>query len=347
MQKIKILLLHIAKTFGLFLLARKLTNSGLRIVCYHGFSRLDEHLFRPKLFISPATFKKHLLCISKMGFGVVSLDDAVIKLQSNTLAPNTLVFTVDDGWQGVEDIAEPIFKEFGFDWTLYLTSYYSAKQTPVYNMLIQYLCWKAEYKIYDFSIFGPLFSPVAQEKCDSNFNVVVNVLVDEIERLETSNEKDAFARTLSSVLKIDYDAIESARLFHLISAASAKNLASKGVHIELHTHRHSLGDMSEAVLRKEISDNKSFISAACSNVPRHFCYPSGEYTQDHLVWLASLDVVSATTCHSGANYKGADVMELSRILDGENLTQIELEAELSGFKDLFRSAAKRHSVASE
>ena len=296
--------------------------------------------------MSPAIFKKHLSCISKMGFDVISLDDATTKLKSNTLPPNSLVFTVDDGWQGVEDIAEPVFKKFGFNWTLYLTSYYSEKQTPVYNMLIQYLCWKAEYKTYDFSTFGPLFNSSTQEKSDSNFNGVVNIFLNSIERLETANEKDVFARTVASVFGIDYDAIDNARLFHLISATSAKNLDSKGVHIELHTHRHSLGDMSEAVLRKEIVENKTFISDACSRVPRHFCYPSGEYTQDHLLWLASLNVVSATTCHSGANYQGANVMELSRILDGENLTLIELEAELSGFKDLFRGASKRRLVAS-
>lgn len=345
MQKLKILLLHIAKICGLFVLARKLTNSGLRIVCYHGFSRLDEHLFRPNLFMSPTKFKKHLACISKMGFDVVSLDDAVTKLKANSLAPNTLVFTVDDGWQGVGDIAEPIFRKFGFDWTLYLTSYYSAKQTPVYNMLVQYLCWKAEYKTYDFSTLGPVLNPIIQTKSDSNFNSVSNVLVDRIEKLENSGQKDAFARCLANVLKIDYDVIERSRLFHLISAESANKLDSKGVHIELHTHRHSLGDMSESVLRKEIADNIRFISDACSNVPRHFCYPSGEYTQNHLSWLTSMDVASATTCHSGANYKSANVMELSRILDGENLTQIELEAELSGFKDLFRGAMRRHLIA--
>ena len=79
-----------------------------------------------------------------MGFSVISLDKAVSMLESDVVPENSIVITVDDGWRGVESIAWPLLKEYKFDWTLYLTTYYAEKQTQVMNVAIQYLCWKTE-----------------------------------------------------------------------------------------------------------------------------------------------------------------------------------------------------------
>lgn len=43
----KLSALRTMKALGLFALSRRLTKHKLRILCYHGISVADEHLFRP------------------------------------------------------------------------------------------------------------------------------------------------------------------------------------------------------------------------------------------------------------------------------------------------------------
>ena len=50
----------IAKGCKLFTLSCQLTRHYLRILCFHGFSFADEHLFRPKLFQTPELFEQRM-----------------------------------------------------------------------------------------------------------------------------------------------------------------------------------------------------------------------------------------------------------------------------------------------
>ena len=46
---------------------------------------------------------------------------------------------------------------------------------------------------------------------------------------------------------------------------------------------------------------------------------------------------TATTCEPGLNSPSTPRLSLHRFLDGEDITQIEFEAEVSGFTELLRS----------
>jgi hypothetical protein len=54
-----------------------------------------------------------------------------------------------------------------------------------------------------------------------------------------------------------------------------------------------------------------------------------------------LNIVSATTTRRGLNFASTPSLGLLRLLDGEELTQLEFEAELSGFADLARRSVQR------
>ena len=126
------------------------------------------------------------------------------------------------------------------------------------------------------------------------------------------------------------------KLFYFIDLETVKKMHEAGVDIQLHTHRHTLGGGNESIILREISDNRTMIKKVCSHTPIHFCYPSGYYTEEHLHCLREADVISATTCKSGLNHIDTPMLELNRFLDGEDITEIEFEAELSGFKELLR-----------
>ncbi len=68
----------------------------------------------------------------------------------------------------------------------------------------------------------------------------------------------------------------------------------------------------------------------------HFCYPSGVYDKTTWPWLDRLGIKSATTVEQGLNFPKAPQLGLKRLLDGQEVQQIEFEAELCGFIEVTR-----------
>ncbi|WP_138378769.1 polysaccharide deacetylase family protein [Luteithermobacter gelatinilyticus] len=271
-----------------------------------------------------------------MGFSVLKLDDAVKLMQEDRLPPHSLVLTVDDGWQGVENIAWPLLRQYGFDWTLYVTTYYVEKQLPVNNILLLYLFWKTTRQKVDFSDFtGKLpqdfvaYPHVVSED-------LVSRLVRYADSLPTAVDRQAFVNYVAIKLGLDPKNIEQKRLFYLIDQQVLYDMHRSGVDIQLHTHRHNLGGVCRETMFRELRDNRDSIAKICSHRPTHFCYPSGFYKKEHLEWLSDWGMASATTCKAGLNYPHTNPLELNRFLDGENISEIEFEAELSGFAEVLR-----------
>jgi hypothetical protein len=99
-------------------------------------------------------------------------------------------------------------------------------------------------------------------------------------------------------------------------------------------------DDPEAI-REEISRNREIITELCGNIPHHFCYPSGNWKKSHLNVLSELQIQSATTCDVGENRRTTHPLILSRFLDRDDLSDLEFEAEISGFKPLLRRVTRR------
>jgi peptidoglycan/xylan/chitin deacetylase (PgdA/CDA1 family) len=335
-HKLKIIVLYIAKYLGLFAISKKITSHGLRILCYHGFSLADEDVFRPKLFITGALFARRLAKISDMGFSVIGLDKAVDMIKTGTKFSNSIVLTIDDGWQGVGNIAWPLLKQHGYDWTLYLTTYYAEKQTQVMNVAIQYLCWKSEKQEIDLSLTSDFFKQYKVLQGLKDLSTIEKALQEIGNELSTHEERQDFLRRIACAFNLAQDEFEKNRLFYLLDMPTIKHMHEDGVDIQLHTHRHDIGVDNIKTLTMEITENRQSIQSVCDHQIKHFCYPSGFYTQKHIDWLPELGVVSATTCKPGLNYSTTPLLELGRFLDGANISDIEFEAELSGFSELLR-----------
>src|SRR6185436_11655546 len=99
-----------------------------------------------------------------------------------------------------------------------------------------------------------------------------------------------------------------------MSAREISELASQGVDIQLHTHRHRTPRERELFLR-EIEDNRKSIRNFTGKAASHFCYPSGDYDPAFLPWLKEAGVVSATTCETGLASRQCDPLLLPRMLD--------------------------------
>jgi len=330
---------------GLFRLSSLAFNGRLHILCYHGFQVRDECRFRPMLFISRETFAARLNHIRSAGFVVLPLGAAIDRLKAGTLPKRAVAITIDDGFASTFSVAAPLLHEFGFPATVYVTTYYVEKGTPVFRLAMQYVFWKAG--------APPLtrLAALAQSKgwpkpaAAATADEYMWALIEHGEALGSEPERQAMIADVATTLGIDARTITAERLVSLLSPEELRTLAAQGFDIQLHTHTHRFPRDDDARARAEIQENRSRLESLTGRQALHFCYPSGIYSTSQWPLLNALGVSSATTCLSGSNTPTTPLYELRRFLDSEDVRPIEFRAELAGINEFLRMLKGRRGTA--
>ncbi|WP_163834597.1 polysaccharide deacetylase family protein [Spartinivicinus ruber] len=336
--------LHTLKRLGAFQLTKPFAKNKLLILCYHAFELRDECLFRPALFQKQTTFRKRLELLLSAGYRVLPLDDAINLLQNNQLKGLNAVITIDDGFQSVYQLAYPVLKTFNLPATVYVTSYFQTKQTPVFELAVQYMFWRSKRSSFNLTNIKTLLS-------DNTINLSTHPreLMHQLIKLGNQSEHNEFRETLAEaigfMLDENYQSIRDEKLFTLMTDNQLTNTLNGLIDLQLHTHRHRLPLSKEGTIR-EINDNRESLTKLNAGHLNHFCYPSGEWDRQHWSWLQQAGIASATTCKPGFVNGRSQLLALDRILDGENLAAIQFEAELYGVGELARKIKKlaNHSI---
>lgn len=326
---------RLCKSLGLFAVARRITRHELRILAYHGSALDDDADFRPQLFMDATLFKARLEYLRCQGFPVLNLDDAVQLLRRNSLPPCATVVTIDDGFFSTWKLAVPMLVQLGLPATIYLTSYYSVHETPVFRLVVQYMFWKTRVASLLLSDIGvPNGHPVTIDG-PSTAEETAWTVIEYGETALAEDERVELCKNLGVILDVDYEDIVRKRLFSLMTVNEVRAASEQGIEIQLHTHRHRL-PIDPNLLRREIDDNRRVVEPIVGRAVKHFCYPSGIHDPSHLGPLRELGVTSATTCEVGLNPPATDPLLLNRFLDGNTISWLEFEAEMSGFAELLR-----------
>lgn len=331
LKKIKQATLHSLKTAGVSAAVHqsRWRRQRLLILAYHGISLDDEHAWNPGQYISADLFSVRLRSLKKSGCAVLPLGEALERLHANDLPPKSVAITFDDGTYDFAERAFPFLKEFNFPVTLYLTTFYSEFNRPVFDLMCAYLLWKGRSQKLDLK---PIIGKNLQaDLMDGDAQAVAMREIHEFTREQklSAEGKDALIESLARHLSVDYQDLLARRVMHNLTPAEVKQLSNEGVDVQLHTHRHRTPKDRDLFLR-EIADNRKSIVAMTGKAANHFCYPSGKYNAAFLPWLHEAGIVSATTCESGFATQTANPLLLPRVLDAGTLSQIEFEGWLTG-----------------
>ena len=334
-MKPKIVFLHACRALGLFRLARLVTRKNLRILCYHGFSLDDEHEFRNMLFITEATFRQRLRYLRDQGFVVLPLAEALERLARNDLPADACAVTIDDGFFSTKQVAHPLLSEFGFPYTVYVTTYYCEHNSPIFRLAVQYVLWKSGGKKVDLEALGvPRIEPRIQRD-GSLIPGDAGAIIDHGERNLDEDGRIDLTEHLAAQLGVDYAALRDSRRMSLMTPAEVREIAELGVDIQLHTHTHRIPE-DPALATWEIKRNAESLAELSPRPLEHFCYPSGRWSEKHFPVLEALGVRSATTTDRGLADRADGRYQIPRLLDREAITQISFESEVSGFGDFLR-----------
>jgi peptidoglycan/xylan/chitin deacetylase (PgdA/CDA1 family) len=331
LKKFKQAALQSLKTTGVSTLVHnsRWRRQRLLILAYHGISLSDEHIWNGSQFISADTFRSRLQLLKKSKCAVLPLDQALERLYASDLPDRAVAITFDDGTSDFARKAFPLLKEFDLPATLYLTTFYTNYQRPVFDLMCSYLLWKGRNATLDLKKFTghdlrtELIHNDAREAALSQIHLFAR------EHKLSADEKDALAASLAAELGVDYAELLEQRVMHNLSVEEVRQLARDGVDIELHTHRHRT-PMDRQLFLRELEDNRKAIQEMTGRRASHFCYPTGRYDLAFLPWLREMGVKSATTCESGFASLSSDQLLLPRFLDSQSLSSIEFESWLTG-----------------
>jgi peptidoglycan/xylan/chitin deacetylase (PgdA/CDA1 family) len=333
LRSLKLSFLRIAKGLGFnsVLLDSASRRRRLLILCYHGISLDDEHEWGPALYLTPALFRERMEALRRMDCAVLPFGDALRRLYAGNLPPRAVTITFDDGGYDLYKVAWPILREYGFPATLYLTTYYTAFNRPVFDVMLSYLLWKARGRSLSWPEF--LKAPVRLDE-PGREEVRSRVFAQVRERSLSAAQKDGVLGGLAHNLGIDYEALCAMRILHLMTPSEIRELAADGLDVQLHTHRHRVS-LQRGLFLKEIEDNRRSISAMSPRPAVHFCYPCGFHLPEFVEYLRSAGVESATTSETGLAGPHSNPYLLPRLLDTSTLTPLEFAAWLSGLARFF------------
>jgi peptidoglycan/xylan/chitin deacetylase (PgdA/CDA1 family) len=301
----------------------------LLILAYHGIALSDEHLFNGSQFISAELFRDRLELLRKSKCAVLPLDEAVARLYADDLPDRAVAITFDDGLSDFHRRAFPLIKESGFPVTLYLTTFYSYYQRPVFDLMCSYLLWKGRSNVLDLRKLTGQDLRTDLRGLDAREAALAQIHAFARGQKLSADEKDKFAASLAAHLEVDYQSLLAQRTMHNLTSDEVVKLAAGGIDVQLHTHRHRTPKDRQLFLR-EIEDNRKSIQEMTDRNPTHFCYPSGDYDLTFLPWLREAGIISATTCETGFASRSSNKLLLPRLLDNATMSPIEFESWLTG-----------------
>ncbi|MFZ0759734.1 MAG: polysaccharide deacetylase family protein [Candidatus Sulfotelmatobacter sp.] len=345
-QILKRTTLQLLRRTGVFRLVRDSAwrKHRLLILCYHGISPEDEHLWRPGLYLEASRLEQRLALLRQDQYNVLRLGEALRLLRAKELPPRSVAITFDDGTYDFFRLGYPLLRRFGFPVTVYQTTYYSDRQVPVFSLICSYLLWKRRGTLLDKGANLGLKPPL-DLRSEANRHAIVEKLMENCDRDRLDSwQKNEVAARLADLLDIDYAEVLSKRTLQLMNAEEIAQLAREGVDFQLHTHRHRM-PKDKFLFQKEIRDNRESLQKRVPEEMVHFCYPGGVHSREFLPWLAEENIVSATTCDVGLAGPHANPLLLPRMVETNGRTALEFEAWLTGVADLLavhRTSAQRY-----
>jgi peptidoglycan/xylan/chitin deacetylase (PgdA/CDA1 family) len=321
----------------------------LLILCYHSISIDDEHEWSGTYSMSPAVLESRFRMLRDGGYNVLPLDEAIRRLYERTLPPRSVALTFDDGMFDFHARALPLLKQFGFPATVYLTTFYSEYQKPIFGLFCSYVLWRARARMPQ-----PDTRPIVGRQSAWDLSTeggrrrahrdIMDFVVRERLKLP---ERIALAERLTGLLGDDYEALLAKRVLTVMTPDEAAEVARDGVDLQLHTHRHRTPN-DHALFLREITDNRRRIDPLRAGVARHFCYPSGVYRPEFLPWLREAGVQTATTCDPGLASSKTEPLMLPRLVDTSNLSALDVEGWMTGMSAFFMPRkARAHAQAAD
>jgi peptidoglycan/xylan/chitin deacetylase (PgdA/CDA1 family) len=289
------------------------------ILGYHGFVESPVHglLGHSGKHLGAGLFRRQLAYL-KRAHRILRLDELLWHCRTRTpLPPGSVVLTIDDGYRSVHSLAFPLLKEFGVPATVFLTTDFIERGTPLWTDRLDY-CLEA--------------APAARVTIDAEEEELAIDLTTAAARIAAARRLHArLARRPPDAQIAATVALEAATGCALANAKRpppfvtplswpevADMRASGLVSIGSHTESHAiLSRCSPTRRRHELEGSRAVLEARLGERCELFCYPNGtrdDYDDATMRLLRELGFACGVTTVAGANAVTCDPFELRRFV---------------------------------
>lgn len=275
---------------------------NVTILMYHRISDTDD---ANGLSIGSEFFEQQLKYLKKM-YSIISLDEAVSRLENGNLNRNYIVLTFDDGFQDNYSAAYPLLQKYEAPATVFIAC--NAIETGIYH-------------------WTELDEAILRLTCDT---IDLSSLGLNCLPVHSMEDKWSAIKLLHSTLKSVNNSMIRDVIVHLTNISSSKierimmtwdqvkELSNSSlVAIASHTVTHPiLTKISLAQAIDEIHTSKGLIEGQIGKPVHFFSYPNGgcnDFNDETVDIVKTAGYRAACTTISGANRKGVDLFRLRRI----------------------------------
>lgn len=316
--------------FGGFAPFRWANRGSLCVLMYHRFSRNEEG---DK--ISADEFTAHLDYLSRHA-NVLSLSETIETLKNgDSLPPNAVVITIDDGYADSFDIAFPLLRKFQIPATVYAVTNFLDGKCWLWTDLMRFVLSETTLENVRIEFAG-------DDKIEAKLNGKQSRL-QTASRINTrlkkmSNEsKDSKIEEIAHILKVEIPATPTGD-FAAVSWEQAREMDAGSVQIESHTVTHPiLTNIAQNELDDELRESKKRLETKLNKEVKHFCYPNGNLNETVRKSVENAGYESAVTTAYGFVETGASRFLLNRI---DAPPKIESFAQSASGFDVLRSRLK-------
>src|SRR5262249_17313916 len=235
------------------------------------------------------TFERRMRILEKLRIPVISLEEAVLKFKSGAIGSAETVITMDDGWASNLSIALPILEKHNYPSCIYATTEHLTAGTEVFNVALSYMVRRSGRESLTLHGFHPQLDATYHFGKDPE--AAIRALIIAAEKAYSLAERQKLIHPIARVLGLDPAEVLNDGRVRLLTRDEFRELSRRGVDIQLHTHRHQLPDGDFNTMADEINTNSDALRTLVGKTPRHFCYPSGEYSERHPEWLRKLGIL--------------------------------------------------------
>lgn len=252
----------------------------------------------------------------------------------------TTVITIDDGWHSTYRYALPVLQQLNIPATIFISTYYMQNRIPDTQTLFEYALWCTTATALELTGWPPaargpwdLADKAGRQRALSNLVAYVDGF--------PAERRSILAREVVNALGLDWDKIDQSKMFYVMDPNEVRAASAAGMDVQLHTHHHRLPFDDRNATEREIEDNRRALSPLVKGPLAHLAYPKGDYHPRQFGWLSAVAIMTASTCRPGLNYVDTHRLELRRFLDGEDVSDLEFEAELTGMTEIIRRVVRR------
>ncbi len=194
-------------------------NRTPRVIYYHGIENKIIDPYIQAVHINKNSFKKHLLFIKKK-YEVISINEFYERFKNNSLKGKEIVITFDDGYRNNLTVAAPILQEFGFPFTVFLsTGLIEDNNLRFPTFLIRSIVLEAKTNKITIQSLGKEFDlgdiqhrkNVAQELiriAKTAKNSQVNILLEELKNNISKSEFEEISEKFASDQAMNWDEVK-------------------------------------------------------------------------------------------------------------------------------------------